>query len=164
VIFAIVIIDAILILGLLWISTGSLYQQKQDIASAFGIRRLSMWIRVLMVAPPLIFLIVAILLAFQNEFLVNFIHAFFLLGLWIAAILLVFSYLLFARLKHTLQFAAVLGFLCAMIPVLYFTPIYNFQGLFGQVGPLGYALPFIEAAAIIGISYYILLRLNRTLH
>ena len=117
-----------------------------------------------MVAPLLIVLIAAILLAFQNEFLLNLIHAFFLLGLWIAAILLVFSYLLFARLKQTLQFAAVLGFLCAMIPVLYFTPIYNFQGFFGQVGLLGYVLPFIEAAAIIGVSYYILLHLNRTLH
>jgi hypothetical protein len=66
--------------------------------------------------------------------------------------------------KDMLQLAAMLGFLCAIIPVLYFTPIYSFQAIFGGPGQIGYVLPLIEGALLIGLCYSILFRLNRALH
>jgi hypothetical protein len=166
VIFLILILDAILILGILWISANSLYQHKRDIVSALDARRLGNGLRILMVAPPLIVLAIVILSFFvaKNDFFAGFTHAFYLLALWLAVALSGFSYLLFARLKNALQFAAMLGFLCAIIPVLYFTPFTSFQTILGQFGQVGYILPLILGVAIIGVCYAVLLRLRRALH
>jgi hypothetical protein len=165
VIFLILILDTILILGILWISANALYQHKRDIASALDARRLGNGMRILMVAPPLIVLAIVILSFFvaQNDFFTGFTHGFYLLALWLAVALLGFSYLLFARLKNALQFAAMLGFLCAIIPVLYFTPVNSFQTVIGQAGQVGYILPLVLGVVIIGVCYAVLLRLRRAL-
>lgn len=164
--FFVLLADAILILALLWISTNALYLQRQDVVSALNTRRLNAGIRVLIIAPPLIVLAVVILfvLSLQNEFFARFTQVFYLLGLWMAALVLAFSLLLLMRMKDMLQLAAMLGFLCAIIPVLYFTPIYSFQAIFGGPGQIGYVLPLIEGALLIGLCYSILFRLNRALH
>ncbi|HKV01684.1 MAG TPA: hypothetical protein VJQ26_06145, partial [Ktedonobacteraceae bacterium] len=88
---------------------------------------------------------------------------FYLLALWLAIALLGFSYLLFARLKNALQFAAMLGFLCSIIPVLYFTPVDSFQTVIGQAGQVGYILPLVLGVVIIGVCYAVLLRLREAL-
>jgi hypothetical protein len=164
--FIVLTLDALLILGLLWVCANALYQQKRAIVTALDPRRVGAGLRILIVAPPLIALAIIILSFFvaQSDFFASITHALYLLGLWLATALLVFSYLLFSRLKNTLQFAAILGFLCSIIPVLYLTPIDSFHTFFGQAGQVGYIFPLVVSVLIIGMCYIVLLRLNRALH
>src|SRR5260370_35384342 len=111
VIFLILILDAILILGILWISTNALYQHKRDIVSALDPRRLGNGMRILMVAPPLIGLAIVILSFFvaQNDFFTGFTHGFSLLAFRLAIALLGFLYPPFARLQIAPRFPPNLG-------------------------------------------------------
>ena len=163
--FIVLTLDAALILGLLWVCTNGLGQQKRAIVSALNPRRIGAGLRMLIVAPPLIALAIIIFSIFvaQSDLFAGLTHALYLLGLWLATALLAFSYLLFARLKSTLQFAAILGFLCSLIPVLYLTPIESFHIFFGQAGQVGYVFPLVVSVLILGMCYVVVLRLNRAL-
>src|SRR5260370_33413710 len=134
--FIVLTLDGVLILGLLWVCANALYQQKRAIVTALDPRRVGAGLRILIVAPPLIALAIIILSFFvaQSDFFAGLTHALYLLGFWLATALLVFSDLLFSALQNKLQFAAILGFLCSFIPVLYLTPIDSFHTFFGQAG------------------------------
>src|SRR5260370_38833216 len=123
--FIVLTLDAVLILGLLWVCANALYQQKRDLGTGLDPRRVGSGLRILIVAPPLIALAIIILSLFvaQSDFFAGLTHALYLLWLWLATALLVFSYLLFARLKNTLQFASILVCLCSFIPFLLITLI-----------------------------------------
>src|SRR5260370_1720106 len=103
VIFLILILDAILILGILWISANALYQHKRDIVSALDARRLGNGLRILMGAPPLIVLAIVIISFFvtRNDSFTRFTHGFYLLAFWPAIALLALSSLLFPPPNNT---------------------------------------------------------------
>src|SRR5713226_842477 len=149
--FIVLTLDAVLILGLLWVCANALYQQKRAIVTALDPRRVGAGLRILIVAPPLIALAMIILSFFvaQSDFFAGLAHAVYLLGWWVAAGVLVSSSLLFARLTNTLQLAPILGFLCSFIPVLYLTPIDSFHTFFGQAGQVGYIFPLVVSVLII---------------
>lgn len=166
IILAVLLVDGALILGILWRSVNVLYQEKRNITSALNARGFSTAVKVLMIAPPAILLLVAVIFLFssRDQFFAGFAHTLFLLGMWMGALLAIFTLLLLRRLQHLLQLAAMLAFLCAIIPILYFTSTFSFQAIFEQLGQIGYVFPFIEGIAMIAISYPILMRLNKTFH
>jgi hypothetical protein len=159
------LIDGLLILGLLWIVIRFLYKYREYIASTIATQGLSRFVRLIMVAPPLIIVIIAIVfgLVLHNELLLRFAHATFLLSMWTSVTILGLTFLILMRIRSPYLFVAFLGILCAFIAILSFTSISNFQAAFAQAGSTGYLLLLIEGLVIIVLCYPILFRLNQVL-
>ena len=163
---AMVVIDGLLVLGILWFCINYLYRYREYVTSNFSVRRFSTFARVLMAAPPLVILIVVLLFVFvlKNELLLRFAHATFLLAMWISATTLGCIYLIFMRWRSPLLLVAFLGILGALLPIIIFTSTSNFQATFGQAGTNGYLFLLIEGLLIVVCSYPLLLRLSKALH
>lgn len=164
---ALFLVDGLLVLGLLWFCISYLYRYREYISSNFSAasRFISIF-RLVMAMPPLIILLITILFVFvlKNDLFVRFAHAFFLLGMWAAFTVLIFTFFILMRLRSPLLFIGVLALLGTFLPISLFTSILNFQATFGQAGTIGYLLPFIEGLLMVACCYPLLLRLNRTLH
>jgi hypothetical protein len=162
---AIIFIDGLLILGLLWFCINYLYRYREYITSNFSVSRFSTFARVLMAAPPLVILIVALLFVFvlKDELFLRFAHAAFLLGMWISATTLGCTYLILMRWRSPFLFVAFLGIVGALLPIILFTSISSFQATFGQAGTTGYLLLLIEGLLMVVCSYPLLMRLSQAL-
>jgi hypothetical protein len=158
---ALFLIDGLLILGLLWVVVRFLYKYREYITSTIATQGLSKFVWLLMAAPPLAIVIIAIVvvLFMRSELLLNVAHALFLLGMWLAAITLGVTFLIVMRIRSPYLFVAFLGILAAMLPVLFFTSTTSFQATFAPTGSTGYLLLLLEGLLITALCYPMLLRL-----
>ena len=159
------LVDGLLILGLLWIVVRFLNRYREFITSTLATGGLSKFARLLMAAPPLVIVIVAIIftLVLRNELFLRFTHAIFLLAMWLLATILGLVFLILMSIRSPYLFIAFLAILCAFIPILSFTSITNFQAAFASTGTTGYLLLLIEGAAIIALCYPLLFHLHQIL-
>lgn len=157
--------DGLLILAMLWVITRFLDKYREYITAAVPTGGMSKFARLMMIAPPVIIVIVAILFALvlRDALFLNFAHAIFLLAMWLPAIMLGLSFIILITIRSPYLFIAFLGMLCTFIPILAFTPTINFQTLFAPSGSTGYLLMLIEGVAIIVLCYPILYRLHHIL-
>ncbi|HLI08755.1 MAG TPA: hypothetical protein VKV40_19490 [Ktedonobacteraceae bacterium] len=158
---AVFLVDGLLIFSLLWVVVRFLHKYREYITSTIATQGLSKFVWLLMAAPPPAIVIIAIVVALfmRNELFLNFAHASFLLGMWIATITLGVTFLIVMRIRSPYLFIAFLGILAAMLPVLFFTSTISFQSAFAPTGTTGYLLLLLEGLAIIAFCYPMLLRL-----
>ncbi len=159
------LIDGLLILGLLWAIVRFLYTYRAYITSTIATQGMSKFVRLLMAAPPvaIVLIILILVLVVRNELFLNFAHALFLLGMWIAAITVGLTFLIVMRIRSPYLFIAFLGILCSMLPILFFTSTTNFQSIFASTGSTGYLLLLLEGLLIVVLCYPMLLRLYHIL-
>lgn len=157
--------DGLLILALLWVVIRFLYKYREYIASTIATGGMRRFVRLMMTAPPLVIVIIAIVIALvlRCELFLSFSHAIFLLSMWIAVIILGLTFLILMSIHSPYLFVAFLGILCAFIPILTFTSITTFQATFAPTGLTGYLLLLIEGVVIIALCYPMLFRLNQIL-
>ena len=117
--------------------------------------RIGTFARILMAAPPLVILIVVLLFVFviKDQLFVRFTYAAFLLSMWMSAIILGSTYLIFMRWRSPFMLVAFLGIVAALLPIILFTSFTSFQAAFGDTGTTGYLLLLIEDLLLIVCPY-----------
>lgn len=162
---AIFLFDGLLILALLWVVVRFLHKYREYITSTIATGGMSKFARLMMGAPPLVIVIVAIVftLVLRDTLFLNFAHIIFLLAMWVAAIILGLSFIILMGIRSPYLFVAFFGLLCTFIPILTFTPLINFQAAFAPTGSVDYLPIFIEGLVIIIFCYPILFRLSKIL-
>lgn len=159
------LVDGLLILGLLQVVVRFLNKYREYITSTLATGGLSKFARLLMAAPPLVIVIVALIftLIVRNDLFLRFTHAIFLLSMWLTATILGLVFLILMSIRSPYLFVAFFAILCAFIPILAFTSISSFQIAFASTGAIGYLLLLIEGVVIIVLCYPMLLRLHQIL-
>lgn len=159
---AIVVIYSLLSIVMLWTGVMDLLRSDSPLPAMLPGNGLRDAIRIAIAAPLLITAVVSLLVPFllgtNLTTPARLGHAVLLLGLWLAAVLLLFALFAYRRLGRPIPASTMVGLLLCLAPIIYLSPVSNFTDLFY---PLGYDRAFIIGLALIAMAASALRRLAR---